>query len=64
MKLAVVNDIHVGKCLEYNGRVRASSHLIEDMLPGFLREQENIVLLDTKEIRHDKKCPFQTGDAL
>ena len=38
MKLAVVNDIHVGKCLEHNGRVRASSHLVEDMLSGFLRE--------------------------
>lgn len=38
MKLAVVNDIHAGKCLEHNGRVRASSHLVEEMLPGFLRE--------------------------
>ncbi len=38
MKLAVVNDIHVGKCLEHNDRVRASSHLVEDMLSGFLRE--------------------------
>lgn len=38
MKLAVVNDIHVGKSLEHNGRVRASSHLVEDMLPIFLKE--------------------------
>jgi 3',5'-cyclic-AMP phosphodiesterase len=38
MKLAVVNDIHVGKCLEHNGKIRASSHLVEDMLPGFLQE--------------------------
>ena len=38
MKLAVVNDIHVGKCLEHNGRVRASSHLVEDVLSDFLRE--------------------------
>lgn len=38
MKIAVVNDIHVGKCLEHNGKVRASSHLIEDMLQGFLQE--------------------------
>lgn len=38
MKLAIVNDIHVGKSLEHNGSVRASSHLVEDMLPGFLRE--------------------------
>lgn len=37
MKIAIVNDIHVGKCLEHNGRVRASSHLVEDMLKGFLR---------------------------
>ena len=32
MKIAVVNDIHVGRCLEHNGKVRASSHLVEDML--------------------------------
>lgn len=38
MKLAVVNDIRVGKSLEHNGRVRASSHLVEDMLPSFLKE--------------------------
>lgn len=38
MKLAVVNDIHVGKCLEHNGKVRASSHLVEEMLPEFLQE--------------------------
>ena len=38
MKLAVVNDVHVGKSLEHNGRVRASSHLVEDMLPSFLKE--------------------------
>ena len=38
MKLAIVNDIHVGKSLEHNNRVRASSHLVEDMLLGFLKE--------------------------
>lgn len=38
MKLAVVNDIHIGKCLEHNGKIRASSHLIEDMLPGFFQK--------------------------
>lgn len=37
MKIAIVNDIHVGKCLEHNGKVRASSHLVEDMLKGFLQ---------------------------
>lgn len=36
MKIAIVNDIHVGKCLEHNGKVRASSHLIEEMLENFL----------------------------
>jgi metallophosphoesterase superfamily enzyme len=38
LKIAVVNDIHVGKCIEHNGKIRASSRLVEDMLPGFLRE--------------------------
>ncbi len=38
MKIAVVNDIHVGKCLEHQGKVRASSHLVEEMLKRFLQE--------------------------
>lgn len=38
MKIAVVNDIHVGKSLEHGGRIRASSHLVEEVLPGFLKE--------------------------
>lgn len=37
MKIAVVNDIHVGKSLEHEGKVRASSHLIENTLQGFLQ---------------------------
>ena len=37
MKIAVVNDIHVGKTLEHKGRVRASSHLVEDA-PNFLKD--------------------------
>lgn len=38
MKIAVVNDIHVGKALTHNGKVRASSHLIEDKLEGILQD--------------------------
>lgn len=37
MKIAIVNDIHVGKSLEHNGNVRASSHLVEDMLERYLQ---------------------------
>lgn len=37
MKIAVVNDIHVGKALINNGNVRASSHLIEGKLEGILQ---------------------------
>lgn len=37
MKIAVVNDIHVGKSLEHDGKVRAASHLIENMLKEFLQ---------------------------
>lgn len=36
MKIAIVNDIHVGKDLIHNGKVRASSHLIGDKLEGIL----------------------------
>lgn len=38
MKIAIINDIHVGKSLEHEGKVRASSHLIEDMLESFLEQ--------------------------
>jgi hypothetical protein len=38
MKVVIVNDIHVGKSLEYNGKVRASSHLIEGVLEKFLQD--------------------------
>lgn len=37
MKIAIVNDIHVGKPLEHDGKIRASSHLIEDTLKDFLQ---------------------------
>jgi|GEM_PF-984932 len=32
MKIVVLNDIHIGKALTSNGKVRASSHLIEEQL--------------------------------
>lgn len=37
MKIAIVNDIHVGKPLEHNGKVRASSHLMEGVLKNFYK---------------------------
>lgn len=37
MKIAIVNDIHVGKGLEHEGHVRASSHLVEESLERFLK---------------------------
>lgn len=37
MKIAVVTDIHVGKPLEHNGKVRASSHLVESKLTDYLQ---------------------------
>jgi hypothetical protein len=36
MKIAVVNDIHVGKGIEHQGRVRSSSHLVEEILRRYL----------------------------
>jgi len=36
MKIAVVNDIHVGPSLEHEGKVRASSHLVEEVLGKLL----------------------------
>jgi hypothetical protein len=47
MKIAIVNDIHVGRCLEHHGKVRASSHLIEDILKEFLQE---IILQHSPEV--------------
>jgi|694.fasta_scaffold03461_20 hypothetical protein len=38
MKIAIVNDIHVGKCLSHENKVRASSHLVEEMLQEFMHE--------------------------
>ncbi len=38
MKIAIVNDIHAGKCLEHEGQIRASSHLVEDLLNDFLHQ--------------------------
>lgn len=37
MKVAVINDIHVGKCLVHNGKIRASSHLVEERLEMYLK---------------------------
>jgi len=31
MKVAVVNDIHVGKLMKHKGQVRAASHLAENV---------------------------------
>lgn len=36
MKIAIVNDIHVGRALAYFGKVRASSHLIEGKIEPIL----------------------------
>ncbi|MFZ0565967.1 MAG: metallophosphoesterase [Chlamydiales bacterium] len=38
VKIAIVNDVHVGKSLEHDGKVRASSHLMEDMFESFLEQ--------------------------
>lgn len=37
MKIAIVNDIHVGKALMHNRRIRAASHLVEDRLEDILQ---------------------------
>ena len=36
MKIAIVNDIHAGRDLVHDGKVRASSHLMEGKLEGIL----------------------------
>lgn len=33
MKIALINDIHIGPALEHKGSMRASSHLVEGILP-------------------------------
>lgn len=37
MKIAIVNDIHIGKGMEHKGKYRASSHLVEGLLDNFLK---------------------------
>ncbi len=36
LTIAIINDVHVGKPLEHNNTLRASSHLVDPILPGFL----------------------------
>lgn len=38
MKIAIVNDIHCGKSLIHNGKIRAASHLLEDFLSSILHQ--------------------------
>lgn len=38
MKIAIVNDIHIGKNLEDKGVIRASSSLVENCLPQILKQ--------------------------
>lgn len=38
MKIAVINDVHVGRALEHEGKIRASSHLVEDLLDLFIQK--------------------------
>lgn len=41
MKIAVVNDIHIGEPLSHDGKMRAASHLAEDALPRVLKDIES-----------------------
>lgn len=36
MKIAIVNDIHIGQALIRSGKMRAASHLVREILPNFL----------------------------
>jgi hypothetical protein len=38
MKIAIINDVHVGKALMHHGQIRASSHLIENHLESILQQ--------------------------
>lgn len=55
MKIAIVNDIHVGKGLEHEGHIRASSHLVEESLER--------VLMSIKE-RHSPDLLINMGDLI
>lgn len=37
MKIAIVNDIHIGRPLVHNNTVRAPSHLLEENIGNFLQ---------------------------
>lgn len=47
MKIAIINDVHVGKPLERRGVMRAASHLAQDALPRLL---SNIVQLHQPDL--------------
>ena len=38
MKIAIINDVHVGKPLECKGVIRAASHLAQEALPRLLKK--------------------------
>ena len=40
LKIALLNDIHVGKPLTRNDKIRAASHLVEESLPQVLAHIE------------------------
>lgn len=44
MKIAIINDIHIGQALIYNGKVRAASNLMEDrfeMILSFIQQNHH-----------------------
>lgn len=38
MKIALLNDVHIGPVLEHKGSIRAASHLVEDLLPKIIKQ--------------------------
>ncbi len=55
MRIAIVNDIHLGPSLKYKGSVRAASHLVGHHLQGLLH-------LITE--RHHPDCLINLGDLI
>ncbi len=55
MKIAILNDVHIGRALEYKGKFRAASHLAESILPQ--------VLLDIMEL-HVPDLIVNLGDLI
>jgi len=65
MKIAILNDIHIGSSLERNGKIRAPAHEPEDFLPKILQDiiQQHSpkLFINLGDLIHSKDFEADTG---